>query len=138
VNIADFARLFGPGGLVDTFTKDHLAAYIDEFQTPWAWRNDIGLDNALLAPLQNARAMQLALFPGGAGPVMAFTLEPKDLSAGASRVILNVDGQSLSYFNAAARPQPMTWPGQDGSASHPSMARPKSSPPKPAAGLSCA
>ena len=114
VNIADFARLFGPGGLVDTFTKDHLAAYIDEFQTPWAWRNDIGLDNALLAPLQNARAMQLALFPGGAGPVMAFTLEPKDLSAGASRVILNVDGQSLSYFNAAARPQPMTWPGQDG------------------------
>ena len=27
---------------------------------------------------------------------------------------LNVDGQTLSYFNAAARPTPMTWPGSDG------------------------
>ena len=45
---------------------------------------------------------------------MAFTLEPKDLSGNASRVILNVDGQSLSYFNSATRPMPMTWPGTDG------------------------
>ena len=45
---------------------------------------------------------------------MAFSLEPKDLSANASRVTLNVDGQVLTYFNAAARPEPMTWPGRDG------------------------
>lgn len=114
VNVADFARLFGPGELIDTFTKDHLAPFIDEFQNPWAWRNDIGLDPDLLVPFQNARAMQMALFPGGAGPVMAFSLEPKDLSSAASRVILNVDGQALTYFNAGVRPTPMTWPGPDG------------------------
>ena len=45
---------------------------------------------------------------------MAFTLEPKDLSANASRVTLNVDGQNLTYFNSAVRPFPMTWPGADG------------------------
>ena len=45
---------------------------------------------------------------------MAFTLEPKDLSANASRVTLNIDGQVLPYFNSATRPQAMTWPGKDG------------------------
>ena len=29
---------------------------------------------------------------------MAFTLEPKDLSANAARVTLNLDGQSLVYL----------------------------------------
>ena len=27
---------------------------------------------------------------------------------------LNLDGQNLVYFNNATRPQPMTWPGKDG------------------------
>ena len=45
---------------------------------------------------------------------MTFTLEPKDLSPTATRVTLNLDGQSLDYFNNATRPQPMTWPGKDG------------------------
>lgn len=114
VNTLDFARLFGGGGLIDKYINDHLQAYIDNSVRPWKWRADFGLDAALLEPFENARSMRDALFPGGAGPVMAFSLEPTDLSANASRVTLNVDGQSLSYFNAATRPAPMTWPGPDG------------------------
>ncbi|WP_299425944.1 type VI secretion system membrane subunit TssM [uncultured Shimia sp.] len=114
VNTLDFSRLFGPGGLVDSFTDDNLGAYIDTAVRPWQWRADFGLDAELLKPFENARSMRDALFPGGAGPVVAFALEPKDLSANASRVTLNVDGQVLSYFNAATRPLPMTWPGPDG------------------------
>ena len=113
VNTLDFARLFGPGGLIDSYTNDHLLTYIDTLQRPWQWRGDFGLDAALLQPFEKARDIRDALFPGGAGPVMAFSLEPKDLSANASRVTMNVDGQTLSYFNAATRPQPMTWPGPD-------------------------
>ncbi|WP_299560423.1 type VI secretion system membrane subunit TssM [uncultured Sulfitobacter sp.] len=114
VNTLDFARLFGGGGLIDRYINDHLQPYIDNTVRPWKWRADFGLDAALLKPFENARAMRDALFPGGAGPVLAFSLEPTDLSANASRVTLNVDGQTLSYFNAAARPTPMTWPGSDG------------------------
>jgi type VI secretion system protein ImpL len=114
VNTADFARLFGPGGLIDSFISDHLAQYIDTTKRPWQWRADFGLNADMLAPFENARAIRDALFPGGAGPVMAFTLEAKDLSANAARVTLNVDGQTLSYFNAATRPVAMTWPGPDG------------------------
>ncbi|MCA0963387.1 type VI secretion system membrane subunit TssM [Salipiger bermudensis] len=113
VNTLDFARLFGRGGLIDAFIDTHLAAYIDTTVRPWQWRADFGLEPAVLAPFENARSMRDALFPGGAGPVMAFSLEPRDLSPNASRVTLNVDGQVLSYFNAAARPVPMTWPGPD-------------------------
>ncbi|MDI3337739.1 type VI secretion system membrane subunit TssM [Defluviimonas aestuarii] len=114
VNVADFQRLFGPGGLVDAFTNELLLPYIDTTRRPWTWRADFGLDAATLTPFEQARAIRDGLFPGGAGPIMAFTLEPKDLSANASRVTLNVDGQTLVYFNSATRPTPMTWPGPDG------------------------
>ncbi len=114
VNVADFQRLFGPGGLVDAFINDQLLPYVDTTVKPWAWRADLGLDAATLTPFQQARSIRDGLFPGGAGPLMAFTLEPKDLSPNAIRVTLNVDGQSLAYSNSAARPLPMTWPGKDG------------------------
>ena len=113
VNVADFQRLFGPGGLIDTFTTGSLLTYIDTSVRPWVWRADFGLDAQTLQPFEQARVIRDGLFPGGAGPIMTFTLEPKDLSANASRVTLNVDGQQLVYFNSAVRPTPMTWPGPD-------------------------
>ena len=114
VNTADFQRLFGPGGMIDTFTNTHLLQYVDTTVRPWVWRADFGLPAASLQPFEQARSIRDALFPGGAGPIMAFTLEPKDLSANAARVTLNLDGQQLVYFNSATRPEPMTWPGKDG------------------------
>lgn len=111
----DFARVFGPGQLIDKFTTEQLSPFIDTTTRPWKWRADLGLDAKALAKIEQARRIRDALFLGGqsAVPVMNFTLEPKDLSPQASRVTLDLDGQILAYFNAAARPQPMTWPGKD-------------------------
>ena len=114
VNLDDFARLFGPGQLIDTFIKDLLLEYVDTAQRPWAWRADFGVSNEVLAPFEQARSIRDGLFPGGAGPIMAFALTPVDLSPNASRITLDVDGQQLAYFNAAARPVPMQWPTQNG------------------------
>ncbi|MGL4238479.1 type VI secretion system membrane subunit TssM [Tabrizicola sp.] len=114
VNVADFRELFAPGARIDKFVTDNLLPYIDTTVKPWAWRADFGLDGSLLAPFERARSIRDGLFPGGAGPVMAFTLEAKDLSPNAASVTLNVDGQPLTYLNAATRPMPMTWPGPDG------------------------
>lgn len=114
VNVRDFARLFGPGGLIDTFTNDHLINYVDTAGQPWKWRADFGLDSSALAAFEQARRIRDELFPGGSGPLMSFTLEPKDLSPSVMRVTLNLDGQNLVYYNNATRPQPMTWPGKDG------------------------
>ncbi len=114
VNVADFRELFAPGARIDTFVTDNLLPYIDTTVKPWAWRADFGLDGALLSPFERARSIRDGLFPGGSGPVMAFTLEAKDLTPNAASVTLNVDGQLLTYLNAATRPMPMTWPGPDG------------------------
>jgi type VI secretion system protein ImpL len=114
VNVVDFARVFGPGGLIDSFINNHLINYIDVTRHPWKWRADIRLDSSSLAALEQARLIRDNLFPGGAGPILTFTLEPKDLSPTVGRVTLNVDGQSLTFFNNPTRPQPMTWPGKDG------------------------
>ncbi len=114
VNVADFRELFAPGARIDKFVTDNLLPYIDTTVKPWAWRADFGLDGSLLAPFERARSIRDGLFPGGSGPVMAFTLEAKDLTPNAAGVTLNVDGQVLTYLNAATRPFPMTWPGPDG------------------------
>ncbi|TIN80343.1 type VI secretion system membrane subunit TssM [Mesorhizobium sp.] len=114
VNVRDFARLFGPAGMIDTFINDHLISYVDTASQPWKWRADFGLDAAALAAFEQARRIRDDLFPGGTGPVMSFTLQPKDLSPNVTRVTLNLDGQNLVYYNNATRPQPMTWPGKDG------------------------
>ena len=114
VNVRDFARLFGPGGMIDAFINDHLISYVDTATQPWKWRADFGLDATALAAFEQARKIRDDLFPGGSGPVMSFTLEPKDLSPTVTRMTLNLDGQSLVYYNNATRPQPMTWPGKDG------------------------
>ena len=75
VNTADFARIFGPGGLIDAFTNDHLLPYVDTAARPWRWRADLGLDDGALASLERARRIRDALFPGGAGP--AHDLHPR-------------------------------------------------------------
>ncbi|MGP3698905.1 type VI secretion system membrane subunit TssM [Rhodobacter sp. NSM] len=114
VNTADFQRLFGPGGLFDSFTNDQLGPWIDTARRPWVWRADLGLDDARLAPFAAARRMRDGLFAGGIGPIMGFLLEARDLSPNAARVTLNLDGQQLVYMNAAVPPVGMTWPGQNG------------------------
>ncbi|TIY00161.1 MAG: type VI secretion system membrane subunit TssM, partial [Mesorhizobium sp.] len=108
VNVRDFARLFGPAGMIDAFINDHLISYVDTASQPWKWRADFGLDPAALAAFEQARRIRDDLFPDGTGPVMSFTLEPKDLSPNVTRVTLNLDGQNLVYYNNATRPQPMT------------------------------
>jgi type VI secretion system protein ImpL len=114
VNVQDFTRLFGPGGLIDAFINNNLLTYIDTTSEPWKWRADFNGDPSTLANFEKARHMRDGLFPSGQGPVMNFTLEPKDLSPAVSRATLNLDGQILNYYNNATRPQPMTWPGKDG------------------------
>ena len=115
VNVKDFARLFGPGGLIDAFINDHLISLCrHDRPSPGP-----GAPTSASTPTRSRRSSRRgsirdALFPGGPGPMMTFTLEPKDLSPNATRVTLNLDGQSLIYFNNATRPQPMTWPGKDG------------------------
>ncbi|HUF55224.1 MAG TPA: type VI secretion system membrane subunit TssM [Thermohalobaculum sp.] len=114
VNIADFQRLFAPGGMIDGFTNQHLMPLIDTAGPAWKWRSDVKLDPDALAAFQQARTIRDSLFASGSGPSLAFVLQPVDLAPSASRVMLDVDGQELVFYNNAQGPVAMTWPGPDG------------------------
>jgi type VI secretion system protein ImpL len=117
VTLADFTRLFAPGGLIDQFFKTHLLPFVDTSGS--SWRNqrvdnvDLGLSAGALAQFQRADKIRNAFFPtGGSVPQVAFELTPQTLSAEATQVLLEVDGQTMTYAHGPARAQPMQWPGQ--------------------------
>jgi type VI secretion system protein ImpL len=53
VPLADFGRLFGAGGIFDSFFKENLAPLIDTSRSPWAWR----------APVRSGAAHSRSVLP---------------------------------------------------------------------------
>jgi type VI secretion system protein ImpL len=116
VPLADFARLFGPNGVMNTFFQQKLAPMVDQSGQAWRWRGDTELSRTLSA--QGLRQFQLAaeirdaFFAAGGGmPMVEFQVTPVTLSPDALTVTFDVDGQQLVYDHRAARPMKMSWPG---------------------------
>ncbi len=115
MDLADFGRLFAPGAVIDGFINANLQPLVDTARRPWRWREDLDLSNAALAQLERARRIRDGMFAGGANPQASFTLRPVDMDAGAARVLLDLDGQQVSYRHDPTHPVPMVWPGPGGS-----------------------
>lgn len=116
VPLADFARLFGPNGIMNSFFQDKLASMVDQSQRTWRWRDDTefsrNLSSSVLRQFQLAAEIRDTFFATGGGmPEITFTATPVTLSPDAHTVRLDVDGQKLLYDHSAARPVSMTWPG---------------------------
>ncbi len=117
VPLADFGRLFGYGGIYDTFFRSELVALVDTARTPWAWRRDetgaaVGGATDILRRFEAAQRIREMYFrPGSQDPELRFTITPEELDAGAQRFTLDIDGQVVDYRHSAPRPVPITWPG---------------------------
>jgi type VI secretion system protein ImpL len=117
VPLADFGRLFGYGGVYDTFFKMELANLVDTSRSPWAWRNDasgaaVGGSVGMLRQFEEADRIRGMFFrPGSQEPEVRFSVAAVDLDAGAVRFTLDVDGQSFEYRHGPVISKPMTWPG---------------------------
>src|SRR6185295_5341980 len=89
VPLADFGRVFGFGGVFDTFFRDNLAALVDVSRTPWRWREGaaaVGGSNTFLQQFQQAQRIRDVYFKTGAQlPEARFNLTPDALDAGATR-----------------------------------------------------
>ena len=119
VTLDDFSRLFSKGGLIDAFFTANLLPFVDMSKNPWAWQKvdntDLGIPPAVLAQFQRAAAIRDSMFPGGgAKPGVNFDIVPVSLDAKSTQVILEIDGQTVSYDNGPPRPVKVSWPGPSG------------------------
>ncbi len=120
VTLDDFARIFGPGQLLDKFFTESLAPHADISVSPWKWKEgtvSLGLSSAALAQFERAATIRDVFFGSSATPLVKFTLLPVELSQTANRVLLTIDGQpQFSYSHGPQIPADYQWPGPDGPA----------------------
>ncbi len=90
VDLDDFARMFGPKGLIDQFVGAYVLASVDASGPQWKWRDDSPLASKLtptsLADFALAADIRAAFFgPGQAAPGFSYTVTPPGVSRPASR-----------------------------------------------------
>ncbi len=110
----DFARVLGPGGLIDTFFANNIRAYVDMSVEPWVWRREgasLRISRATLQQFEWAAAIRDAFF-GTTGQTVSvrFALEPLEMDAGITRATVDLGGQTLSYEHGPRRAVQFVWP----------------------------
>lgn len=98
----DFGKFFSPGGLMDDFFQKNLFQYVDTTGVQWRWRpvgeGALDMPQTVLTEFQRAARVRDTFFTaGGKQPSMRFELKVLSADAKISEVLLDLDGQSLSY-----------------------------------------
>ncbi|WP_179295052.1 type VI secretion system membrane subunit TssM [Mesorhizobium sp. WSM3868] len=122
ISLADFAKLFAPGGLMDRFFAQNLAPLIDMTGQDWTWKQEArssrDLAKSTLKAFQAAAEIRSAFFPsGGSAPSVSITFTPSSLNSEVDSAVLNVDGQTVQSTQAGNAPSTVTWPGGGASGS---------------------
>ena len=106
----DFAQLFAAGGDMETAFQT-IAPFVDTSKSTWAARP--GPDGAAagsaadIPQFQRAREIRDAFFAGGS-KTLSFDVEARVTTAGADKIELDVDGQTVVSGDGGKR---VTWPG---------------------------
>lgn len=109
----DFARLFAPGALMDTFFQKNLQGRVDTSSHPWHLNG--GADAPFVASFENASVIRDAFFSGGERvPTIKLNIMPLDLDPSISEWSIDVDGQVIRYAHGPQAPMSVQWPGPNG------------------------
>lgn len=119
VNLSDFARVLGPNGIIEAFSKTYVEPIADTSVRPWRWLDPkdggLRLSSSSLAMFERAAKIRQAFFSAGSPqPQFSFELEPVSLDSRARQVLLNVGEQSVLYQHGPRRPVRLQWPPQAG------------------------
>lgn len=117
VTAEDFARLFGPNGILDDFFQKKLAPHVDTSVKPWRFRRvgDASLGaSASLIQFQHAAEIRSAFFAGGPTPSVRLSMKPVQMDPALLQFNLDADGQILRYAHGPSQPTPIRWPGPGG------------------------
>ncbi|WP_394778084.1 type VI secretion IcmF C-terminal domain-containing protein, partial [Undibacterium sp.] len=120
VTADDFGKFFAPGGLMDDFFQKNLLQYVDMGGSQWRWRAtannaSLGIPQEVLNGFQRAARIRDAFFGAGGRQVsMRFDLKPATIDPALSKLVLDIDGQQLSYAPGAANSMSFQLPSGKG------------------------
>lgn len=115
VLMADFAKMFAIGGILDQFFNSNLKTFVDTASIEW---NEMQSDKALgLVPdsikqFQTAAKIRDAFFSAGSTAAQVqFELKPVMLDSRIGTFRLNIEGQELVYRHGPEQLFQFKWPG---------------------------
>jgi type VI secretion system protein ImpL len=119
-NLIDFARVLGPNGLIEQFSKTYIEPFADTSVQPWRWidpkAGGLRMSTSSLAMFERAARIRQAFFAAGMPqPQVFFEVEPLSLNNRARQVQLDLGNQSLVYQHGPRRPMRLQWPPTAGS-----------------------
>jgi type VI secretion system protein ImpL len=119
IPLDDFAHLFAPNGLLDTFFSTQVRQYVDMASTNWQIQAVNGvtppISQGALAEFERAENIrQLFFASGGTTPGVQFSITPENLDAQAAQVSIELGALTISYAHGPPVPTQVSWPGTDG------------------------
>jgi type VI secretion system protein ImpL len=118
IPLGDFAHLFMPNGLIDTFFSTQVRQFVDMSSATWHIQAVNGvappISQGALAEFQRAENIRQLFFAAGPTPSVQFSITPISLDAGAAQVSLQLGGLNISYAHGPPVPTQVNWPGSDG------------------------
>lgn len=113
IKLRDFERFFGHGGVLDEFFNQYLRPFVNMQRSEWTFKEDIGINTSVLRFFQRAQRIRQAFFDEGGQQVrVGFNLRPVYLDQHITHLLLEIDGQTLSYRHGPTRNQHFEWPGE--------------------------
>jgi type VI secretion system protein ImpL len=114
----DFAKLFSPSGVINTFFNTQLRQFVDVSRNQWtaqaAEAGGINLSSDALVQFQRAARIRDTYFPTGAAPTAKFEINPLSIDSASARVVINIEGQEIGYDGTTGQPVVAQWPGPTG------------------------
>jgi type VI secretion system protein ImpL len=115
----DMARLFGPGGMMESFFQANLADHVD--MSGRSWRFKPGIDGkqggmaGYLAAFQHAATIRSVYFTGaGSEPSFKVSIRPLRMDEDITQFIMSVGGQTVRYAHGPQVSTTVQWPGPGG------------------------
>ena len=116
VSIAEFSRLFAPGGSLDGFLNTLLRPYIDMSALPWRPQAADGVAAPItpsdLLQFQHAADIRDMFFAAGSTrPSIRFDVTPISLDRATHQVMLDIAGTTVTATHDPPRATQISWPG---------------------------
>ncbi len=115
----DFAKLFAPGGQLESFFSKNLQQYVDTSTRPWTYRRTIDGappgTSASIINFQRAQVIRDAFFGTGASrPQFRLDVKVLEMDPSITTFALDVDGTTVSYVYGPQTWRSIPWPGPAG------------------------